>query len=319
MNDALLTVTLLASVAMAPPKAPGEPPIDYSKITSPIMIQGDEITAHRDPAAHYHEGVFRVFHTLCRKEEDGYYWYLAVTKSTDLVHWSKPRILTPRDRTLNYSSPGNVVRLGDQWVLCLQTYPEQRDKRRIWQMTSRDLEEWSKPELLRVKGPDVSVEDMGKMIDPYLLGDKDKPGRWWCFYKQNGMSMSSSDDGMKTWTYRRSTRCGENVCVLVQDDRYLIVHAPKNGIGIKESKDLKSFKDVRHLTLGQDNWPWAQGRMTAAMVLDLREDPRVGKYLMFFHGSTKAGKKQLAGHGRASLALAWSDDLVDWRWGGQTR
>jgi hypothetical protein len=29
---------------------------------------------------------------------------------------------------------------------------------------------------------------MGRMIDAYLLADKDEPGKWWCLYKQNGLT-----------------------------------------------------------------------------------------------------------------------------------
>lgn len=53
---------------------------------------------------------------------------------------------------------------------------------------SRDLRNWTTPELLHGKGPDIDEEAMGRMIDPYLLADKDAPGKWWCFYKQNGVS-----------------------------------------------------------------------------------------------------------------------------------
>jgi hypothetical protein len=51
---------------------------------------------------------------------------------------------------------------------------------------------------------------MGRMIDPYIFPDKDEPGKWWCFYKQNGVSMSWSRD-LKTWTYVGKRRAGENV------------------------------------------------------------------------------------------------------------
>ena len=30
------------------------------------------------------------------------------------------------------------------------------------------------------------------------------------------------------------------------------------------------------MTLGQENWPWARGRLTAGFVLDLRSGPAVG-------------------------------------------
>lgn len=279
------------------------------------------MTAYRDPAAHYHDGVFRVFHSLVRREEDGhYYWYLAVTESRDLVDWTQPRTLTPRDLHLNFSSPGNVVRVGDRWLLCLQTYPTPNNEihaneaARIWLMESRDLVTWSKPQLMRVKGPDVPVDEMGRMIDPYLIRDKDDPAKWWCFYKQNGVSMSYTYD-FETWTYFGRADAGENVCVLVDGDEYVLIHSPGNGVGVKRSRDLRSWRDVGVYTLGQEEWPWAQGRLTAAHVLDLRDRPEVGKYLMFFHGSSKVGKHMRASHGHASLALAWSDDLANWQWG----
>ena len=55
---------------------------------------------------------------------------------------------------------------------------------------------------------------------------------------------------------------------------------------MKRSRDLENWDDVgRPITLGQQDWPWAGGRITAGFVLDLRKDPAVGKYLMFFHGT----------------------------------
>ena len=319
----ILIDALLMSVLLRPCDVPASKPaakIDWSKMTSPVILKGDRTTAYRDPAGHYHDGVFRVFHTLVRREDDGhYYWYVAVIESRNLVGWTQPKILTPRDRNLNFSSPGNVVRVGDKWLLCVQTYPTPNDETfgnrtaRIWLMGSRDLTTWSKPEMMRVKGPDVPVEEMGRMIDPYLIRDKDEPGTWWCFYKQNGVSMSYTRD-FKTWTYFGRAASGENACVLVEGDAYVLIHSPGNGVGVKRSKDLKNFKDVGLYTLGQKHWPWAQGRLTAAHVLDLRDPPRVGRYVMFFHGCSKQGMKMHRGHGHGSLAIAWSDDLVHWQW-----
>ena len=39
------------------------------------------------------------------------------------------------------------------------------------------------------------------------------------------------------------------------------------------------------IILGQQQWEWARGRITAATVIDLRSVRRIGCYLMFFHGS----------------------------------
>lgn len=300
--------------------------VSLAALVSPIIFRGDETTAYRDPAAVYHDGWFRLYFTLVKIEPDQQVFsYTAWSKSRDLVSWTAPKVFTPRDQSLNYGSPGNVVREGDDWVLCLQTYPRPNKEKwgnetsRIWIMRSRDLENWSEPELLRVKGPEVPREKMGRMIDPFLLQDKADPGKWWCFYKQNGVSMSWSRD-LKTWTYAGRTAAGENACVVLDGDDYVLFHSPpKNSIGIKRAKDLKEWRDEGVLTLGQSDWPWAQGRLTAGFVLDLRKEQRVGKALMFFHGSQfPEGDPRGGFDNLASLGIAWSDDLKSWSWPGKT-
>ena len=294
--------------------------IRWEAIPSPVLLRGDSHIAYRDPAVHYTEGIFRVYHTQVHREADGRcYLYTAVVESRDLARWTAPRVLTPRDPRLNYSSPGNVIRHNDRWLLCLQTYPTPNNERygdhtaRVFTMASDDLVHWSEPRLMRVKGPDVPVAEMGRMIDPYLVEDKDEPGKWWCFFKQNGVSMSYSYD-LETWTYLRRADAGENVCVLVEDGAYVLIHSPENGVGFKRSPDLVHWTDCGVMRLGQDDWPWAQGRLTAAHVLDLRVEPSVGRYVMCFHGSSVAGVRERETHGHSSLALAWSDDLDHWQW-----
>lgn len=329
-NRLLLGFLLLAAgvVRAAEPAATAAPdaPIDFAKLTSPVLFQGGAKWAYRDPAAVYHEGRFHLYFTLSELADDGgYYNRTALSTSTDLVTWTEPVVFTPRDRKLNYSSPGNVVRIGDEWILCLQSYPTPNHEEygtadsRLFILRSRDLRTWSEPELLRVKGPDVPVGKMGRMIDPYLLADADQPGLWWCFYKQNGVSMSHSRD-LVTWTYAGRADAGENVTVLRQGGDYVMFHSPPNGIGVKRSKRPDRWgADEQLLLLGQRDWPWAQGRLTAATVLDLTREPRVGKYVMFFHGDSVEGAKRKSAHGGASLAVAWSDDLKTWSWPGQRK
>lgn len=311
----------LALTRIADAATPGAK-LDLQKIPSPILFRGDATTAYRDPAVIYHDGVFRMFFTLVKTEADGKpCMYTAVSSSTDLVSWSPSRLLTPRDPGLNFSSPGNVIKFGDEWVLCLQTYPRPKgqkygdDSSRLWIMRSRDLENWSDPELLMVKGPAVPREQMGRMIDPFLLRDKDDPGKWWCFYKQNGIRMSWSRD-LRSWTDEGRIPAGENPCVLTEGNGYVLFHSPTNGIGVKRSADLKTWRDEGLLTLGQNDWPWAKGRLTGGFVLDLRGDPRIGKCLMFFHGSGPEDERTMFDH-HASLGIAWSDDLVHWSWPGK--
>ncbi|MCY7350181.1 MAG: hypothetical protein LH606_05885 [Cytophagaceae bacterium] len=296
---------------------------------SPILFRGNERTAYRDPAVLFYRNTLYMFFTLVRVEDDGkVYSYTAMSQSKDLRRWSPVRILTPRDQRLDFSSPGNVVWVGKEWVLCLQTYPrpdytaDQMPRfgtgdARIFTMRSRDLQHWSTPELLRVKGPDVDEKAMGRMIDPYLLADKDEPGKWWCFYKQAGVSMSHSTD-LRNWTFFGRTESGENACVLVENGEYILMHSPKNGIALKRSTDLKTWRDWGSLiTLGQAQWPWAKGRLTAGAVLNLKQNRRFGKYLLFFHGSGPLTEEAGDFDKNASIGIAWSDDLQRWDWPGK--
>ena len=316
----VLSVWIAGSV-MALAAVAGGAGLDLSRLRSPVIFRGDAVTAYRDPAVILHDGWFRLFFTRVQIEGDGHpYSYLAWSKSRDLVTWSDPVLVTPRDRARNFGSPGNIVRFGDEWVLCLQTYPRPKgepygnENARVWVMRSNDLESWSEAELLRVKGPDVAPEKMGRMIDPYLLEDRDEPGKWWCFFKQNGVSMSWSRD-LKTWAYSGRTPAGENACVIVDGGDYVLFHSPDNGVGVKRSANLKEWRDEGVLTLGQKQWPWSQGRLTAGFVLDLRRDPQVGKALMFFHGSDYPEKDPRGGFDNfASIGVAWSDDLKRWAW-----
>lgn len=288
-------------------------------LTSPVLFRGDATTAYRDPAAVYHNGVIHLFFTLVKTEADGQvYLYMASSQSRDLKNWSPAKFMTPRNQALNYSSPGNIVRLNNQWIMCLQTYPRQNGEKyanntaRVFIMRSEDLENWSVPELLRVKGDEVPNDQMGRMIDPYVLQDKDDARRWWCFYKQNGVSMSQSED-LTHWHYVGHAEAGENVCVLVDRGEYVLFHSPENGIGVKRSADLRHWKNEPLITLGQKDWPWAQGRLTAGFVIDLRHVPGISQYVMFFHG-TGPQDESVIFDTHACIGIAWSDDLKSWHW-----
>ena len=137
------------------------------RLNSPILLKGSDEIAYRDPAVIYENGVFHLYFTYVDNSEGGPWLFLAERTSSDLIHWSDLRLLTPRDKSLNYSSPGNVIRDGDEWVICFQTYCRENgekygnDNCRLFTMRSADLINWTQPELLRVKGPDVPREEMG--------------------------------------------------------------------------------------------------------------------------------------------------------------
>ena len=293
-------------------------------LSSPILFQGDDNTGYRDPLLLWHEGAFHLFFTLGERRPDAVYLCLAHSTSQDLRHWTPVKKITKQDLNLNFVSPGSVVRFRDEWILCASTYPQPNGElygnatARLYLQRSRNLETWSEPELIRVKGPGFPEEKMGRMIDAYLMPDRVEPGKWWCFFKQNGVSMSWSTD-LSTWTFAGSAKAGENVCVLVHNGEYLMFHSPKNGIGVLKSPDLKTWTPVGpELTLGQRDWPWAQGRLTAGYVADLRKVTGVGKYVMVFHGTGPEPEPvKFLTHG--CLGIAWSDDLKSWNWPGTAK
>ena len=110
-----------------------------------------------------------------------------------------------------------------------------------------------------MKGLDVPQEQMGRLIDPYLLRDKDDTSRWWCFYKEKGQVCYSWSRDLRTWTPAGVGAGGENPCVIADGDEYVLFYAPRTGVGVKRSKDMKTWRDCGVLTLGLDEWDWARG------------------------------------------------------------
>lgn len=120
---------------------------------------------------------------------------------------------------------------------------------------------------------------------------------------------------------------GENPCVILDGDDYVLFSAPATGIGVSRSKDMRTWRTAGTRKLGLNEsgfeaavraWNWARGRLCAWFVLDLRSEPRVGKAIMFFHGSRWPEKDHRGGWAtHVSLGLAWIDDLVTWHWPGK--
>ena len=286
-------------------------------LSSSLLIRGDASHAFRDPAVFYESGLFHLFCTYVETEPSGeIFMYTVQTQSRDLLRWTEPIKLTPRDSSLNFSSPGCVLRHEGSYILCLQTYPRPSGEKygnadsRIFTMKSADLEHWDEPELIRVKG-NCPVGDMGRMIDPYLIYDE-KTGLWNCFFKQNGVSRSVSRD-LENWDFKGSFSGGENVSVIKKDGLYYMFHSPENGIGVKVSEDLEHWEDTGILlTFGQDRWEWARGRLTAGFVLPFEEEGET-LYLMFFHG-TGPEDESVIFDAWGSIGVAWSRDLLNWEW-----
>ena len=308
--------------------------VDFSQMPASCILPGDTSRGFRDPAVFFYEDVFYCYYSYVTPAPDGFTDFrLGVSTSRDLIHWSEPMLFTQLDRTKNYSSPGCILAHNGEFVMCMQTYPTDgnapgkvfgNQNSRIYLMRSHDLIHWSEPELMRVHGDGVSFEQMGRMIDPYILPDHDDPQRYFVFYKQpprdavprrtpsgypvEYMSYSSTRD-LIHFTYEGAIECGENVCVLFHNNEYRIYHSPQNGIGCIHTRDFRTCTQDEPLTLGQAHWAWARDRVTAGFVLDATLIPGVGKYLLFFNGDRNDAFPFCA-----SIGLAWSDDLANWNY-----
>jgi Glycosyl hydrolases family 43 len=311
--------------------ASDKPPL-LESLTSPLIIRGDEHTAFRDPLIFREGDTFYMFYSYVREEEDHLiYWYVAFSKSKDLVNWTEPEVVTPKGQDLNFASPGNVFRVGNEWMLSAQTYPIigmkrgdplrfNNDSARLWLFHSKDIENWGNCELIRVKGPDMTRAELGKMIDPFIFRDRDIPGKWWCLFKQSAWIHCSWSYDLKTWHMGTiNIAQGENGQVFLDDNgEYVLIYAPANGIGVKRSRDLVHWRDEPTILLGQEDWPWCEARLTGGYVADFRKVPGVGKYLMVWHSMGPGTVKTDANvNANCNIGVAWSDDLKTWSWPGK--
>lgn len=278
----------------------------------PIIFSGDEKIAYRDPACYFCDGRYHLFFTLSEKENGYMYNRVAHSVSTDLQSFTEPEIITEKDLSKNYCSPGNVLRYADEYYICVTSYPmpfpyAERscadDSARLFFIKTKDFVTFSEPFRIYPKGKDC--KDEGRMIDPFVF---ERDGKYMLYFKQNGVSVSRSDD-LENWEFIGRTDGGENACVISDGDRYVLIHSPENGIGIKESYDLETWVDVGTYTLGQEDWDFARGRLTAAFAMRT-ENGFEYKYAVFFHGSRQNSYPET--HGEASLALAYTDDLKNY-------
>lgn len=274
-----------------------------------ILFRGNDRFAYRDPACCFYQDACYLFFTVSEKDGGFMYNRVAMSRSTDLKTWADPVFLTGKDLSTNFCSPGNIIGRGGEYVMCITSYPmpfpfAQRhtgdETARLFTMSTTDFVHFTPPKLLNPKG-NTPPEQLGRMIDPFIF---EHDGGYYLFFKQNGVSLSRSDD-LEHWQFLGRTNGGENACVIRQDDGFLLIHSPQNGIAFSRSSDLRTWQPSGFTTLGQDQWAWAEDRITAGFAI---EAPAwTGrKYLLFFHGSRNVFPET---HGNASLGLMLTDDF----------
>lgn len=290
--------------------------IDWTKIKNPIFDR-EPAYSPRDPAVIYHDGIFRCYHSAVSFTNNRFSLALHVAESRDLNTWSRFRCINASD--LCFSSPGNIIRVNDKWVMCVQSYPIKEgqlfggEESRLWLMESGDLENWSEPRIMKAEGCQANWTKSHRQVDPYIIQHNDK---FWCLYKTSGKLGLMVSEDLTDWheaspdkpiLSEKDTPDGatvENPCVVKVDDGFVLFFSPcreGRGIGIAKSQNLIDWTEIRYLDFPK--LAWAEHGPTAAMVTDARKE--CGKWLMFFHGDRPH-------HFGAAMGIAWSDNLETW-------
>lgn len=274
----------------------------------------------RDPAVLKKDGIWNCFYTHIEKRDvrqGKIRLALGRIRSRDLVHWSDPEIILSGPE--GFSSPGNVLKTSEGYVICLQSYPVRTGELygsedcRLWLMKSRDLERFCGPVKVSRDGCRAQWAKSPRQIDPYLVR---KCNRYYMFYKTEGcigLLQSSDLQDFEEYADERPVLApsdlpdgvtAENPCVIEAGGKYRMFFAPcrpGRGIGTAWSEDLLHWKGIRYLDFPKEDW--APGGPTAPAVIDDREES--GEWIMFYHGDTEGV------HG-GMLGIARSKDLTNW-------
>jgi len=141
----------------------------YDRIQRPLLRVNDADL--RDPAVFLRDDLAYVFFTYY--DFNKVTWHIGMATTDDFVGFSEIRLISPE----GYASPGNVIQVGDQFVLCYQQY--RNFPHTICLSRSHDLYHWSEPEVVFNTGSDNRWNIDRRVIDPYLVvWDK----KYYCFY-----------------------------------------------------------------------------------------------------------------------------------------
>jgi len=280
------------------------------------IFRGSEKYAYRDPACIYVKGRYFLFFTL--SEKDGAYMYnhIALSQSRDLIEWTEPVKITPKDNTLNFCSPGSIIRHGDEYIITISSYPMPLpyaqcpyadDSARIYTIRTKDFVTFEKPQIILAKGDDVPATKTGRMIDSFIFADKDNDKLYHLLFKQDGKIARSHSCDLEHWIFDGFVQDGENPCVISKDNFYYFIYSPNdNGIGFKRSSDFVHWEEMGVTTLKGECHEFASGRITAGFVLELPQGEAY-RYALFFHGSVEGVYPET--HGNASIALVFGNDV----------
>ena len=290
------------------------PRLRLKQLTNPVFaIEGISV---RDPAAIWHDGLCYLYYTREVHSLSGVAWDIGVVTTPDFREFSAERIITPR----GYASPGNVVRVGDRWVMPIQSYPWPSE---IVLVASEDLVHWSTPCHIvpADTGPGWGAEH--GPIDGWLF---QHDGLWHCVWvnflagtdhRAFGVHVSRDLENWRNLTpegpfidgsaYNHNG--GVENCSILQDGGWWHFYAsvgmqPQRLAHVVAPEPLAwpALTPEAELSLPLD--PWCAYSQSALFVDDWRE--QCGSYVIIYHGLARP-------EGEATFGLALSDDLWTWR------
>ncbi|MBN1346248.1 MAG: family 43 glycosylhydrolase [Phycisphaerae bacterium] len=289
------------------------PKFDYTKIKNPVWSLPK---IHlRDPAVLVHDGKAYLYFTYYDPKAKT--WHIGMSTTEDFLTFTEIKIVSPE----GYASPGNVIRVGDEWILCYQQY--RQFPHYLCIARSKDLTTWSPPEKIFNTGPENKWNVDKRTIDPFLVADK---GKYYCYYVgstrwgkpkgHNLIGVAGSSD-LKQWTDLSTDKPvigvdfeweepdgNENNCVIRHKNRWFMLYSA----GLKNQKIASA--------VGDDLIHWENKRLCdvpvfkesstgfgAPVIIENLAAP--GLYYMLYQGRGPEG--------HMSFFLLESNDLLTWK------
>lgn len=285
---------------------------DYSKIKNPVFSL-EKIHA-RDPAVLVTNNLIYLFLTYFDPEKIT--WHIGMTTTEDFLHFSGISIISPE----GYASPGNVIKVKDEWVICYQQYRE--FPHYICLSRSKDLINWSKPYKIFNTSSENKWNIDKRVIDPYIV---EWEGIYYLFYtgstrwgKKSGhnlIGVACSKD-LENWQDISLDRPvigvyypweepdgNENNCVIRYKDKWFMLYSASltnQKIAYAVSDDLVNWEKK-----GLCNVPIFKSSVRRFGAPFIIEGLREGKYYMIYQGEAEDG--------HMSFLLLESDDLINWK------
>jgi sucrose-6-phosphate hydrolase SacC (GH32 family) len=147
--------------------AANEPvPLNLAALRNPVWTSTDNL---RDPSVVKSAAGYQIFYSRFSGTNwaSPNSWAIAQVFTRDFAHYENDREVSPK----GHASPGDVIFLGDRWLLPYQTYPSKPTQ--LMFSESPDLKSWSAPKPFLTEARFLPWNKLQRVIDPTLVLDGD--------------------------------------------------------------------------------------------------------------------------------------------------